>query len=140
MEENIDAPEPAKSVDSGQAEQKVGAEQSEIIKDARNMAALCHILGLVGFIGPLVIWLVKKGEHQFIEEEGKEVLNFQFSVFIGYVAASVLGCIFVRVSAAVGFVLMLLVFVANTVFVILASLKAGGGRPGRYPIAIRFLK
>jgi len=141
MEENVETPEPAESSDStAQAEQDVAAEQPETTQDARNMAALCHILGLVGFIGPLVIWLMKKDEHEFIDDQGKEALNFQFSIIIGYVAALLLGCIFVGVSAAIGSILMLLVFVANTVLVIIAALKASDGRPGRYPIAIRFLK
>jgi uncharacterized Tic20 family protein len=140
MEENVETPTPAESSDSGQAEQGATAEQPEIAQDARNMAALCHILGLVGFIGPLVIWLMKKDDHEFIDDQGKEALNFQFSIIIGYVAALVLGYISVGVSAAIGSILMLLVFVANTVLVIIAALEAGGGIRWRYPVATRFLK
>src|SRR4051794_22840279 len=47
-------------------------------KDAVTMGMLCHLLGIfTGFLGPLIIWLLKKDEHPFIDDQGKEALNFQ---------------------------------------------------------------
>ena len=42
-------------------------------QDARNMAMLCHLLGLLtNFLGPLILWLIKKDSEPYIDEQGKE--------------------------------------------------------------------
>ena len=71
--------------------------KSEIPKDVRTMAMLCHLLALAGYvipfgniIGPLVMWLVKKEDHPFIDEQGKEALNFQITVALAVMACLVL--------------------------------------------------
>ncbi len=58
---------------------------TEISKDARMWAMLCHLLGFFTcFIGPLIIWLIKKDEDPFIDNQGKEALNFQITVAIAW--------------------------------------------------------
>ena len=48
--------------------------------DEKNIALLAHILTIfVGFIAPLVIYLVKKDESEFVRENAVESLNFQIS-------------------------------------------------------------
>jgi len=104
-------------------------------KDARQMAMLCHLLAIfTGFLGPLIVWLVKKDDHPFIDEQGKEALNFQFTVLIAAVGAglSMLLCI--------GFIALPAVGVLNLVFTILATVAANKGEHYRYPISIRFLQ
>src|ERR1700674_3028444 len=63
----------------------------ELTNEAKNWGALCHaaaLLGLfplVGFghiVGPLIVWLVKRNDHPYIDEQGKEAINFQLSVMI----------------------------------------------------------
>jgi len=114
-----------------------------IPKDARNWAMLCHLSALLGFmtipvmahlIGPLVIWLLKRDDHPFIDEQGKESLNFQISMTIYFLASALLLCIFV------GFVLWGIVAVMDFVFVIFAAIKAGDGVHYRYPLTIRFVR
>ena len=64
-------------------EQKQAQPSTEVSKDARMWAMLCHLLGLFTcFIGPLIIWLIKKDEDPFIDDQGKEALNFQITVAI----------------------------------------------------------
>ncbi len=104
---------------------------SEISKDAKNMAMLCHLLGLVGFLGPLVFWLIKKDKHKFIDEAGKEALNFQLSLLIYFA---------ILCFTVVGTVLIPVLVVLNIIFVIVAAAKVGDGMSYRYPIAIRFIK
>src|SRR5690348_1357609 len=54
-------------------------------KDAKTMALLCHLLPIfTGFLGPLIIWLVKKDSSPFVDDQGKEALNFQITAFFGY--------------------------------------------------------
>ncbi len=108
---------------------------SEISKDARTWAMLCHLLAIfTGFIAPLVIWLVKKDEDPFVNSHGKESLNFQITVAIAMIISWLL-CF-----ACVGFVLFPAVAIVDIVFCILATIKANGGQAYRYPVSIRFIK
>lgn len=104
-------------------------------KDARQMAMLCHLLAIfTGFLGPLIVWLVKKDDHPFIDEQGKEALNFQFTVLIALVGGSV------SMLLCIGFLILPAVWVLNIVFTILATAAANKGEHYRYPISIRFLR
>jgi uncharacterized Tic20 family protein len=104
-------------------------------KDARMWAMLCHLLGFFTcFIGPLIIWLIKKDEDPFINSQGKEALNFQITVAIAWVVSAVLSVI------CVGVFLGMAVAIADLIFAILASVKANNGEAYRYPVAIRFVK
>ena len=77
---------------SGQpTEQPVSPEQPEVSKDAMSMAMLCHLLAIfTGFLGPLIIWLIKKEDAPFVNDHGKEALNFQITVLIAMVASGLL--------------------------------------------------
>ena len=71
------AAQPAEPV----AAEPVAAGQGQVSKDARNMALLCHLLAIfTGFLGPLILWLLKKDDDSFIDEHGKEALNFQIAL------------------------------------------------------------
>ncbi|MHC4474292.1 MAG: DUF4870 domain-containing protein [Planctomycetota bacterium] len=127
--------------ESGQELEDFGIdEQTEIPKEAKNMAVLCHVLGLAGFAGPLVIWLLKRGVHNFVDAEGKKALNFQFSLLIAYITVVFLGSIFGLGYMSIGGALVLLLWVANAALVTVAALKAGDGKDWRYPVAIKFLR
>ena len=86
---------------------------TETSKEARNFGMLCHITALAGvlvagfgsWIGPLVIWLLKKDEYAFVDDQGKEALNFQITCLIGYVIGFVL--ILVVIGIAVIFIVSL---------------------------------
>ena len=63
----------------------------ELTKDVKTMAMLCHLLGaLAGVVGSLIIWLIKKDEHPFIDDQGKEATNFGLTLLIGYLIAGAL--------------------------------------------------
>ena len=78
----------------------------ETSHEARNMAMLCHILGVAGFFAPLVIWLSEKDKHRFVNEHGRAAMNYQISLMIYYAAAS-LSC-----AVLIGFVLVPVLTVA----------------------------
>lgn len=107
---------------------------AETSHEARNMAMLCHLLGLLGFLAPLVIWLSEREKHKFVDEHGREAMNYQVSLMIYYLACAVLTFV------AIGIFLLWALTIAHIVLVIVASARAAGGRPWRYPIAIRFLR
>jgi uncharacterized Tic20 family protein len=117
-----------------QAEQAAPA-AAEIPKDAKTMAMLCHLLAIfTGFIGPLIIWLVKKDDHPFIDEQGKESLNFQITVLLAMIAS------FLLTFVCVGAFLMPAVGIVDLVFCIIATIKVNGGEHYRYPICLRLVK
>lgn len=130
-QENISSEPQASEQVSPQPE---AAASSELSKDAKTMGMLCHLLGLIGFIGPLIIWLIKKDENEFIDDQGKEALNWQISVII-YIIAAWLLCF-----VLIGFVLLPAVGVLNIVLLIVGAVKANDGVKYRYPICIRFIK
>ena len=141
MADNIETPQPAENSDrnnqTGQnvnAEQPVSTEQLESSKDARNMAMLCHLLGMVGFFAPLVIWLNEKDKHKFVDEHGRAAMNYQISIIIYYLASWILCLILIGIPMLIALVIM------HVVFVIIAAVKASNGKPWQYPIAIRFIK
>jgi len=113
----------------------------DIDKQARTYAMLAHILGFATFVfplgnilGPLIVWLIKKDEYPFVNDQGKEALNFQIS-FLIYGAASAL-----LIFAIVGIALAPAVFVCWVVFTIVAAVNANDGKAYRYPLTIRFIK
>jgi len=112
-----------------------GPAGSEANKDARTFAMLAHLLAIFTcFIGPLIIWLVKKDEHAYVDEQGKEALNFQITVVIAWFAAGVLSFL------CIGFLLFPLIWIGDLIFCILACVAANKGEHYRYPVAIRFIK
>jgi len=110
-------------------------------KDERLWAMLCHLSVLSGYVipfghilGPLIIWLIKKNESPFVDANGKEALNFQFSMTIYIFVAGLLCLILIGIPILFGLI------IADLVFLIIAAVKANGGESYRYPITIRFLK
>lgn len=108
-----------------------GPRHPERSHEARNMAMLCHLLGLVGFIAPLMIWLIEKDKHRFVYEHGREAMNYQISLLI-YAAAL---CLLV-----VGVFLLPVLLAVHIVLSIVGAVKASRGQAWCYPIAIPFLK
>jgi len=102
---------------------------------------LCHASALLGLflhflghlLGPLIVWLVKRGDSPEIDAHGKESLNFQLSMLI-YDAIAAILCIIL-----IGIPILIALWIMNTVFVIIASIRASEGKFYRYPITIRFL-
>ncbi len=115
--------------------QPADAEQAPVSKDAMNMAMLCHILAIItGFLGPLIIWLIKKDDTPFVDRHGKEALNFQLMVLIAMVASGLLSFV------CIGFILMPVVGIVDLIFCIMAAVSASRGQEYRYPVNIRFIK
>ena len=118
------------------------AVQPEISKDARMWAMFCHLAGLFVFVlpavgnivGPLVLWQLKKDEYPFVDQQGKEALNFQISMTIYGLISVVLFAI------CIGPFLLAAVGIVDLVFLLIAAVKANNGQSYRYPLTIRFVK
>ena len=115
--------------------QQVSAEPADVKKDDMNMAMLAHLLAIfTGFLGPLIIWLIKKEESPYVDRHGKEALNFQLTVLLAFIASGILSL------ACIGLVLMPVVWVVDIIFCIIAAVKASRGEEYRYPLSIRLVK
>jgi uncharacterized Tic20 family protein len=85
-------------------------------------------------IGPLIVWQMKKAEHPFIDDQGKESVNFQILMTIALIVSGLLICVFI------GFFILPVVLLLQLIFEIIAGVKANNGEPYRYPFNIRFIK
>lgn len=117
-------------------------ELQEPDSEARMWAMIAHLAGFLGYflpvigslIGPLIIWQLKKDRHPYVDEQGKEALNFQITVLIALFVS------FLLMLVAVGFVLIGVVIVGAIVLMIIAAIKANEGAPYRYPFCLRLIK
>jgi uncharacterized Tic20 family protein len=114
---------------------------STIPREARQWAMICHIICLVGLlgngigflVGPLIVWLMKREDHPFVDEQGKEAVNFQITMMIALIVSALLTLVLI------GFVLLLVVGLMATITPIFAAIKANNGEHFRYPLTIRFI-
>ena len=111
----------------------------ELSKSDKDMAMWAHVSGLAGligipsFVGPLIIYLMKKDESEYIAMEAREALNFQISMTI-YLLISAMLC-----YVCIGLLVLPVVMLVWLVFTIIASIKASEGIPYRYPLTIRMV-
>ena len=102
--------------------------------DEKTMGMLAHLLGIfTGFIGPLVIYLIKKENNGFAATEAKESLNFQITLIFAYIASAIL------MFVIIGIFTYIATAICHVVFCILGTVKANSGENYRYPFAIRLI-
>lgn len=116
--------------------------QNVVDRASQKWAAICHLSALVGLLGngigfflaPLIVWLVKRQDNPFIDEQGKEAVNFQITMLLAAAVSALL------MLVLVGFILIAIVGVLMVVFPIIAAVKASEGEHYRYPISIRLIR
>ena len=92
------------------------------------------------FIGPLVIWLVKKDTMPFVEDQAKEALNFSILITGIFVVLFVLGILTLGLGFLITIPIMVIVGLVALVLTVIAAMKANEGVRYRYPFNIRFIK
>ncbi len=109
--------------------------------NVRMWGMLAHLACLAGFfipfghvLGPLIIWLIKKNEMPFVDDQGKESLNFQITIALAALISTPLIC------TGVGVIVPIAIVVIGLVFGIIGAIKANGGIRYRYPWALRLIK
>ena len=113
-------------------------------KDEQNMAVLCYILGIVTWIvGPLIIWVLKKDSSKFIDDQGKEVINFGITVALASIALIIVAMILHFIpflGVALSILLRLALYVAVIVLNIMGAMSVSKGIAYRYPFSLRLIK
>jgi uncharacterized Tic20 family protein len=113
--------------------------------DERLWATLIHVGGiLIGFISPLIGYLVLKDRSTFVREHSATALNFQITMAIAHLANIILGTILAVVTLGlwlpIQWLIALAIWVVTVVFSIIAAIAANKGELYRYPLSIRFVK
>lgn len=103
--------------------------------DERMLATAIYVSSFfTTIIGPLVIWLLKKDESEYINYHGKEYFNF----IISYGVYSIISVFLMFVL--IGFITIWAVGVAAFVFTIIAAVKAYEGTEYRFPLVFRLIR
>jgi uncharacterized Tic20 family protein len=114
---------------------------SGLTSDDKQWAMFAHLSAILttytmgmGFLGPLIIWLIKKDQSKFVDDQAKEALNFHLTLLIGELIGIATVCFIVGIFILIG------LGVFSLVMSLIAGLKANNGEWYRYPLTIRFLK
>lgn len=109
--------------------------------EEKQWAMFAHLSALVGYvipfgsiIGPLLIWQIKKNEMPFVDDQGKEALNFQITIAIVAIVCIIL------IVVLIGILLLPIVALVDLIFIVVASIAANNGQAYRYPFSIRLIK
>lgn len=113
--------------------------------EERNWAMGCHLAALSGFIGipagniigPLIVWLIKKDQSAYINDQGKESVNFHISLWIYTLLSGLLWFTIVLIPLA--FLLWGIIYIAGIVYTILGAVAASNGQSYRYPLTLRLI-
>jgi len=108
--------------------------------DERTWGLLAHLSALSGFVvpfgsvlGPLIVWQVKKNEMAFVDDQGKEALNFQITLLLEMLVAGLLCFVLI------GFLLLPAVMLYGLVMTIIGGVQANNGVRYRYPLTLRLV-
>lgn len=111
-------------------------------QEERTWGMLSH-LGMIIVIGPLLVYLTKGKESEFVGDQSREALNFQITLFIINIGLSIVGGILGRIAGPIAMLFSCvsgLVGLAGLVLLIMGAIKANGGERYRYPFNFRLIK
>lgn len=116
-------------------------EITQLSETERNWAMLCHLTAFAGFffpfggiIGPLICWLSRKDDSEWVNLNGKASLNFQLSILLYIILAAPL-CIII-----IGIPIIVFLGLFKIICIIVASVKSARGEYFKYPLAIPFIQ
>ena len=129
------------------------ASSDGISAEQRQWAMFAHLSALVGgvitggwafsvgcFIGPLIIWMIKKDTMPFVDDQAKEALNFNLTVAAIFFVLLILTLGTLGIGVILTRPVGLVVGLAWLVLTIIAGIKANEGVAYRYPFAVRLVK
>jgi uncharacterized Tic20 family protein len=124
------------------ADPAIQAARAAVVEEsARTTAAAAHLSTFAGLvvpfgsvIGPLAVWLTRRDRDPFIDQAGREALNFGITIAI-YGAV-----LLVAALMLVGIPLLVAGVIAWVVLASLAAVKASQGQAYRYPLTLRLVR
>ena len=125
------------------------AYRDQISPDEKNWGVIAHLsalvifVGIPSFLGPLVVWIMKKEESPYVASHAREALNFHLSMFLYAflvpVALIVIGVTTLGLGWLVAIPVLVVVVIYLSWQVVKGAIQASGGRLFRYPMTIRFV-
>jgi uncharacterized protein len=105
--------------------------------DEKTWALLAHFGGIVlGFVAPLIAFLVKGNESPTVRAHSLQALNFQITWGIATIVAFILGVVTCGLLAWLPIVTWLVI----VIFSVIAGMKANEGVLYKYPMSIELIK
>ncbi len=110
--------------------------------DERTWSTLVHLSAisaiLFPFVGnwlaPLIVWLLFRARSDMVDYHGKRALNFQISMTVFIVVASIFSFVLIGIPFLIGLGFIWLIWT------IVAAVRASRGDPPGYILSIGFLK
>ena len=132
-------PQCGANLTGGGANEATGA--GAVDQQVRNTAVAAHLSTFAGLvvpfgsvIGPLAVWLTRRDRDPFIDDAGREALNFGISIAIYGVVALVGALMLVGIPVLIAGVISWVVLAS------LAAAKASQGQAYRYPLTMRLVR
>ena len=114
--------------------------------NVRNWGMFCHLAALsglfsgIGFIlGPLIVWLVKRNEIPFVDDQGKEAVNFQLTMHLVALVAGLIAICTCGLGLVFAIPVWAIVGILDIILPIIGAIQASSGQCYRYPLTIRFI-
>jgi len=110
--------------------------------DEHLWSTFLHLSGLTTLISgpilpiaiPLIMWLIKRGDSPFVDDHGKEVINFQISLILWYFISGIM--VF---ACGIGIFMAIMFCIISIIMPIIGAIRANRGEYYRYPMTFRFL-
>jgi uncharacterized Tic20 family protein len=118
----------------------------DVSADERSYALFMHlsllahtVLSLIAIVIPVIMWQMKKEESPFLDDHGREAVNFQISLIIWSVGFGLLAVPLGLLTCGLGFIVAFVPYVLGIVGMIQAASAANRGEFYRYPMTMRFV-
>lgn len=116
------------------------AQNSRRLSIISHLGGLSPLIGLPGFVVPLVIWLMERDSDPYVERQAREALNFQISMGIySTVLILLIGMLWIVAIGIFLIPVLGVLWLLRFILCIIAAVRAGDGRFFRYPLTIRFV-
>jgi hypothetical protein len=101
-----------------------------------HLSALIGLLLPLGLVlGPLLVWMLKKNDGKFFDEQGKKAVNFQLTILLLAFMFALLGIV-IKPLFALAFV----TGIAGILFAIIAGINVNSNGDYNYPFSFNFIK
>lgn len=92
------------------------------------------VTGFGGFIVPLILWMTNKDKIYQMDEQGKEIINFQLSMFTYAII-----CVPLIFLIGLGLLGLIAIGIVCLVFPVINAIKVNNGEEPHYPLTVKFI-
>lgn len=101
-----------------------------------HLSALIGLLLPLGLVlGPLIVWMLKKNDGTYFDEQGKKAVNFQLTILLSAFVFALLGTIIKPL-----FTLAFVAGIAGLLFALIAGISVKSKGDYNYPFSFRIIK